>query len=400
MLEYFISTHGARKGLADTALRTADSGYLTRRLVDVAQELIVREDDCETQPRHLGRGRRSRAPTSWRRARDRAARPLPRRRRARCADGTSMPRNTEVDDDELDLLADDTGDRRGCGCVRCSPATTVGGRVLALLRPHARDRQDRPTSARRSASSPPSRSVSRARSSPCVRSTPAASPVRTSRTVCPAWSSCSRPAPRRARRCWPTSSGVVRIGENEKGERVITDRRPTTAPRSSTRVRAGRTSAVREGRRSQAGDRLVGDEKSPLDPKKLLEIKGVRETQQYLSRRGAEGVPRAGRVDPRQAHRGDRPPDAAPGGRLRAGRLARSCPARRSTPGATRRRTASSSRRTSARPRVAPSSWGSRRRRSRPTRGCRRRRSRRRPGCSPRRRSRAAPTGSRASRRT
>ncbi len=48
VLEYFISTHGARKGLADTALRTADSGYLTRRLVDVSQELIVREEDCET----------------------------------------------------------------------------------------------------------------------------------------------------------------------------------------------------------------------------------------------------------------------------------------------------------------------------------------------------------------
>ncbi|HEX2064176.1 MAG TPA: DNA-directed RNA polymerase subunit beta', partial [Acidimicrobiales bacterium] len=48
VLEYFISTHGARKGLADTALRTADSGYLTRRLVDVAQELIIREDDCGT----------------------------------------------------------------------------------------------------------------------------------------------------------------------------------------------------------------------------------------------------------------------------------------------------------------------------------------------------------------
>ncbi len=46
VLEYFISTHGARKGLADTALRTADSGYLTRRLVDVAQELIIRIDDC------------------------------------------------------------------------------------------------------------------------------------------------------------------------------------------------------------------------------------------------------------------------------------------------------------------------------------------------------------------
>ncbi|WP_062050697.1 DNA-directed RNA polymerase subunit beta' [Bacillus sp. JCM 19034] len=48
VLEYFISTHGARKGLADTALKTADSGYLTRRLVDVAQDVIVRSDDCGT----------------------------------------------------------------------------------------------------------------------------------------------------------------------------------------------------------------------------------------------------------------------------------------------------------------------------------------------------------------
>ncbi|HEX2765618.1 MAG TPA: DNA-directed RNA polymerase subunit beta' [Candidatus Limnocylindria bacterium] len=49
VLEYFISSHGARKGLADTALRTADSGYLTRRLVDVAQDVITREDDCSTE---------------------------------------------------------------------------------------------------------------------------------------------------------------------------------------------------------------------------------------------------------------------------------------------------------------------------------------------------------------
>jgi DNA-directed RNA polymerase subunit beta' len=49
VLEYFISTHGARKGLADTALRTADSGYLTRRLVDVAQDVIVRAEDCKTK---------------------------------------------------------------------------------------------------------------------------------------------------------------------------------------------------------------------------------------------------------------------------------------------------------------------------------------------------------------
>jgi DNA-directed RNA polymerase subunit beta' len=49
VLEYFISTHGARKGLADTALRTADSGYLTRRLVDVSQDVIVRDEDCGTE---------------------------------------------------------------------------------------------------------------------------------------------------------------------------------------------------------------------------------------------------------------------------------------------------------------------------------------------------------------
>jgi DNA-directed RNA polymerase subunit beta' len=61
VLEYFISTHGARKGLADTALRTADSGYLTRRLVDVSQDVIIREADCKTKdhvdlPLHLPEG--------------------------------------------------------------------------------------------------------------------------------------------------------------------------------------------------------------------------------------------------------------------------------------------------------------------------------------------------------
>jgi DNA-directed RNA polymerase subunit beta' len=57
VLEYFISTHGARKGLADTALRTADSGYLTRRLVDVSQDVIIREEDCGTErglPKQIG----------------------------------------------------------------------------------------------------------------------------------------------------------------------------------------------------------------------------------------------------------------------------------------------------------------------------------------------------------
>ena len=48
VIEFFISTNGARKGLADTALKTADAGYLTRRLVDIAQDVVVSEDDCGT----------------------------------------------------------------------------------------------------------------------------------------------------------------------------------------------------------------------------------------------------------------------------------------------------------------------------------------------------------------
>ena len=63
--DYFISSHGARKGLADTALRTADSGYLTRRLVDVAQDVIVREDDCDVSTLNLIRERARLAPSTF-----------------------------------------------------------------------------------------------------------------------------------------------------------------------------------------------------------------------------------------------------------------------------------------------------------------------------------------------
>ena len=101
VLEYFISTHGARKGLADTALRTADSGYLTRRLVDVAQELIVREDDCEST-----RGIWVENVTTT----PRRIRILETKLLGRCladdvtlSDGTTLPRNTEVG--EVEVLA-------------------------------------------------------------------------------------------------------------------------------------------------------------------------------------------------------------------------------------------------------------------------------------------------------
>ncbi len=67
VLEFFISTNGARKGLADTALKTADAGYLTRRLVDIAQDVVITEEDCGTingidMPRHQGRRGHRRVP--------------------------------------------------------------------------------------------------------------------------------------------------------------------------------------------------------------------------------------------------------------------------------------------------------------------------------------------------
>ena len=119
VLEYFISTHGARKGLADTALRTADSGYLTRRLVDVAQELIVRIDDCGSTARHLDRGRRPRRARPPQLPRDPCLRPpahrgrharrtAPSSRWARCSSTTIIA-----------ATARRRGRRRASGSARC-----------------------------------------------------------------------------------------------------------------------------------------------------------------------------------------------------------------------------------------------------------------------------------------
>ena len=162
VLEYFISTHGARKGLADTALRTADSGYLTRRLVDVSQDVIIRELDCGTdefitlptlnaqgepnpnlvgrvaadgdqdqaRPRHR-RGRQRDRPRRARRARRERGQPARRRRRSRSARRSSAARRS--------------------ACAR--PVTAGRWRPASSRR-----------SATRSASSRRSRSASRARS--------------------------------------------------------------------------------------------------------------------------------------------------------------------------------------------------------------------------------------------
>ena len=135
MLEYFISTHGARKGLADTALRTADSGYLTRRLVDVAQELIISEMRVRDRP--AGSGSRTSiddlAVVCSRRACSAVASPKTSRSpTARCSRATRRSTTTTC------RRSPRTRRSRGCGCVRCSRATRSSasarscyGRILA-----------------------------------------------------------------------------------------------------------------------------------------------------------------------------------------------------------------------------------------------------------------------------
>ena len=120
VLEYFISTHGARKGLADTALRTADSGYLTRGLVDVSQDVIIREEDCGTERGvimpigTIARRQRSPVTRTWRPASTPAPWPptwWPRT-------GRSSPRQNSDLGDVLIPGADRRQRRRGQGPLR------------------------------------------------------------------------------------------------------------------------------------------------------------------------------------------------------------------------------------------------------------------------------------------
>ncbi|HYL52998.1 MAG TPA: hypothetical protein VEZ15_13570, partial [Acidimicrobiia bacterium] len=277
VLEYFISTHGARKGLADTALRTADSGYLTRRLVDVAQELIVREPDCESV-RGIWIENVHGDPDSYR--------VLETSVLGRClaeditlSDGTVIPRNLEVDDDDLRRIADDEGITRvrvrsvlTCETVS-GVCSTCYGRMLATGK--IGDLGEAIGIVAAQSIGEPGTQLT----------------MRTFHTGGVAGEDITHGLPRvvelfEARTPKSASlladvSGVVRLGENEKGERVITIVADDGTEFEYAVSRRAHVS-VRDGQDVQAGDRLVGDEKSPLDPKKLLEIKGVRETQQYL----------------------------------------------------------------------------------------------------------------------
>ena len=179
VLEYFNSTHGARKGLADTALKTANSGYLTRRLVDVAQDSIITERRLRTDARHHGARRRRRRPG---RGLARQTHPRPHRGRGHHGSATGDDGRRQA----RHLISEAGGRGRSprpassrCkirSALTCETPTASAATAMAATSLAAR----RSTSAKRSASSPPSRSASRARSSPCAPSTSAARPRWTS----------------------------------------------------------------------------------------------------------------------------------------------------------------------------------------------------------------------------
>ncbi|MDP8958725.1 MAG: DNA-directed RNA polymerase subunit beta' [Actinomycetota bacterium] len=275
VLEYFISTHGARKGLADTALRTADSGYLTRRLVDVSQEVIIREEDCATD-----RGIRVVV-------RDPYGQPI-RNLRSRVfgrvlADDVKLGRNddqlargTLLGRVELAALSQAdkvsavrvrsvlTCDARYGVCAACYGLSLATGRLVELGEAVG-------IVAAQSIGEPGTQLT-----------------MRTFHTGGVAGEDITHGLPRvvelfeartpKGKAVLSEIGGAVRIGEGSDGGRVVVvhgeDDDEAEYPVSRrARVRVGEGDVIEPGTRLTEG---------PLDPKEVLEIQGVRSAQQYL----------------------------------------------------------------------------------------------------------------------
>ena len=280
-LEYFIATPGARKGLVDTALRTADSGYLTRRLVDVAQELIVREEDCGTTlgvwVEHVEPDTASRRTYLETKLFGRAllndtelSGPMP--------DGrTVLTRNTIVGDDEMAALRDDpaitrlrvrsvlTCDAELGVCAMCYGRSLATGKSIELGEAVG-------VIAAQSIGEPGTQLTMRTFHTGGVAGKDIAGGL--PRVVELFESRTPRGAARLAK-----ASGVVRLGEDEgKGipVSVVVD---DDGEEHEVILPLGARPIVRDGDELKAGDPITD---GPFDPKELMEIKGIRETQLYL----------------------------------------------------------------------------------------------------------------------
>ena len=276
-LEYFIATPGARKGLVDTALRTADSGYLTRRLVDVAQELIIREQDCGTSlgvwVENVQRDTANMRAYLETKLFGRAL-----LNDVTLADGTVLEKNRILSDDDVVALRDDAGINRvrvrsvlTCDaelgvCALCYGRSLATGKSIELGEAVG-------VIAAQSIGEPGTQLTMRTFHTGGVAGKDIAGGL--PRVVELFEARTPRGSARLSR-----ASGVIRIGEDEgkgipvtvvddKGEEHL-----TLLPTGSRLM-----PNIRDGAEAQAGEPLTD---GPFDPKELLEIKGIRETQVYL----------------------------------------------------------------------------------------------------------------------
>ncbi len=274
-LEYFIATPGARKGLVDTALRTADSGYLTRRLVDVAQELIVREPDCGS---NLGLWIEHVEADTANRRNHLETKLFGRALSAdvKLSDGSVLPRNTIIGDIEMAALRDDpsidrirvrsvvTCDAELGVCALCYGRSLATGKSIELGEAVG-------VIAAQSIGEPGTQLTMRTFHTGGVAGKDIAGGL--PRVVELFESRTPRGSARLAR-----ATGVVRIGDDEgKGipVTVIDDQ----GEEHQIVLPTGSRPIVTDGAEVKAGDPITD---GPFDPKELMEIKGIRETQLYL----------------------------------------------------------------------------------------------------------------------
>jgi DNA-directed RNA polymerase subunit beta' len=276
VLEYFISTHGARKGLADTALRTADSGYLTRRLVDVAQELIIREEDCGTT---RGVWIRDVRPDDER-SRSYLETRLDSRVLARevtLADGTVLPAGTAISPEVMVTLRDDpsveevlcrsvlTCEAEHGVCAACYGRSLATNREIELGEAVG-------VIAAQSIGEPGTQLTMRTfhqggiAGEDITHGLPRVVELFEARTP-------------KGAAVLSRTSGVVRIAEEDNARRITVVGDDGSEEVYNVTLRAKLAEGVREGAEIAAGDAIVD---GPKDPKQLLDIKGIRETQQYL----------------------------------------------------------------------------------------------------------------------
>ena len=274
-LEYFIATPGARKGLVDTALRTADSGYLTRRLVDVAQELIIREEDCGTNlgiwVNHVQEDTANQRAYLETKLFGRAL-----LNDVALSDGTVLERNTIIGEDEMVRLRDDeaidrvrvrsvlTCDAELGVCAMCYGRSLATGKSIELGEAVG-------VIAAQSIGEPGTQLTMRTFHTGGVAGKDIAGGL--PRVVELFEARTPKGVARLAR-----ASGVLRLGEDE-GKGIPVTVVDDQGDEHEIVLPLGARPIVTDGQEVKAGDKIT---EGPSDPKELMEIKGIRETQVYL----------------------------------------------------------------------------------------------------------------------